>query len=102
MGLRSDMQEAISDGFADMGEDATFIPATGSVVVCKVLIDFNVLLQPSGMDAQVWERGTKIEALLADLGREPNRGEIFTVDGIAYTVQGIIENDGITVKMVVT
>ena len=40
------------------------------------------------------------------IGREPNRGETFTLDipaaGTIYTVQAPLENDGLTVKVVVT
>jgi hypothetical protein len=84
-----------------MGEAAIYTPSGGAAVACYVFIDFNVMLQPSGVDAQVWEQGTTIKALLSDITNEPNRGDVFVVDGVTYTVQAILENDGLAVKVVV-
>ena len=86
-----------------MGEAAVFTPAAGAPVDCHVFIDFNVLLQPEGAEAQVWEQGTTIKARLTEIGGEPSRGETFTLaGGIVYTVKDVLENDGLTVKVVVT
>lgn len=102
MGLRAVFAAALPDVFTEAGEDAVFTPAGGVPVDCHVFIDFNVMLQPAGVEVQVWQQGTTIEALLSEIGREPNRGETFTVDSVAYAVQAILENDGLTVKAVVT
>lgn len=108
MGLRGVFAAALPGIFTAAGETAVFTPATGSPVSCYVFINFNVDLQPSGMEVQVWERGTVIEALLTDsgegtaIGREPDRGETFTVAGTVYTVKATLENDGLTVKVAVT
>lgn len=102
MGLRAVFADALPGIFDAAGEDAVFTPTTGAPIPCKVFIDFSVMLQPSGVEAQAWERGTTIEALLSVIGREPNRGETFTVDSIVYTVKAILEDDGLTVKAVVT
>lgn len=113
MGLRAVFAAALPDLFAKAGEPAVFTPATGAPAPCNVFIDFGVELQPAGAEAQVWQLGTTIEALLSETVREPNRGEIFTVypdlasrtagtGGTAYTVQAPLENDGLTVKVVVT
>lgn len=103
MGLRAVFAAALPDIFDAAGEEAVFTPAAGDQIDCMVFIDFNVMLQPAGVETQAWQRGTTIEALLSVIGREPNRGETFTLaGGIVYTVQAIMENDGLTVKMVVT
>jgi hypothetical protein len=101
MGLRAVFAEALPGIFKAAGEEAIFTPATGDPIDCHVFIDFNVMLQPAGVETQIWERGTTIEALLSEIGREPNRGESFEVDDVEYSVQAILENDGLTVKMVV-
>lgn len=105
MGLRSTLAAALPDIFDAAGEDAVFTPAAGAAIPCKVFVEFNVMLQPAGVEVQVWQRGTTIEALLSEITREPNRGETFTLDipsdGTVYTVQAILENDGLTVKAVV-
>ena len=102
MGLRAVFAAALPGIFQAAGEEASFTPASGAAIPCMVFIDFNVMLQPSGVETQVWQRGTTIEALLSEIGREPNRGERFTVEGASYVVQAILENDGLTVKAVVS
>jgi hypothetical protein len=102
MGLRAVFAEALPGIFTAAGEAAVFTPSTGAPIPCFVFIDFDVELQPSGMEAQVWERGTTIEALLSVILKEPDRAETFTVDGVVYTVKSIAENDGLTVKCVVS
>lgn len=106
MGLRATFAAALPGIFDVAAEDAIFTPAAGAAIDCKVFIDFDVDLQPAGMEAQVWQRGTTIEALLSEIGREPDRGETFTLDipsaGTVYTVQAILQNDGLTIKAVVT
>ncbi len=102
MGLRAVFAAALPGIFQAAGEEASFAPATGAAIPCMVFIDFNVQLQPAGLETQIWQRGTTIEALLTEILREPDRGETFTVDGTTYTVQAILENDGLTVKAVVS
>jgi hypothetical protein len=46
--------------------------------------------------------GISIEALLSEIGQEPNRNDIFTVGAETFTVSSIIRNDGLTVEAVVT
>lgn len=101
MGLRSELQEALPDMFEAAGEAAVFTPAAGDPIPCQVFIDFNQVLEPDGYEGMSTQRGTIIEALLSDIGREPNRDETFTVDGVIYRVARPIANDGFTVKIAV-
>lgn len=107
MGLRKVFADALPGIFKAAGEAAVYKPLGGSDIPCMIFIEFNVDLQPAGVQTQVWMRGTVIEALLsdaADIGigtTEPDRGDTFTVDGKAYAVQEITANDGLTVTMVV-
>lgn len=102
MGIRSDIAAALPSFLAAKGESANFTPSVGAPIPCMVFIDFNVEFQPAGTETQVWERGTVIEALLSEIGREPDRGETFTLaGGIVYTVKAILANDGLSVKAVV-
>lgn len=94
---------ALRDIFASaLGSDATFTPQGGSLIGCSVIINRNVLLQPAGMDTQVFGRGTTIEAMLSEIITEPNRGDVFVVGAETFTVQSIESNDGDTVTMIVT
>lgn len=99
MGLRAIFAAALPGMFDAGGEDAVYTPAGGVAVDLKIFIDFNVMLQPEGISTQVWDRGTVIEALLSDMAAEPNRGDTFVYDSTTYTVQAILENDGLSVKM---
>ena len=96
------MLAALPGVLRDLGEAAVYTPYGGAAVACHVCIDFNVALEPDGMTTQAWQRATVIEALLSELGSvEPDRNATFLVDGVTYTVQRILENDGLTVKMAV-
>lgn len=88
--------------FNALGDAATFRPSGGAAVSCTVVITFNVMLQPTGIESQVWQGGTTIEALLSEITNEPNRGDVFVVRGVSYTVQAVLENDGVSVRVVVT
>lgn len=108
MGYRAMFADALLDPFSE-GEDALFCPVLGAPVPCKIFIEFNVKLQPMGLESQVWGRGTTIEALLSDapgigIGTvEPNRNDTFLWNGQTFKVQSILDNDDdFTVKMVVT
>lgn len=83
----------------DWGSAATFTPTGGAAIDCSVVLNKDVDLQPSGLDAQVWERGTTIDALIAEIISEPNRGDVFTVASVDYTVQSVLSNDGRFVKV---
>lgn len=94
--------QALTDVFDIVGVDATYNPAGGAPIACKVLLERDILLQPASMTAQVYERGTILEAILADIVTEPNRNDTFTVGLETFTVQAIDKNDGYTVRMIVT
>lgn len=95
--------QAVADMFNSViGENATFTPSGGAAISCRVILERSVLMQPSSMEAQVWERGTTIEAQLAEIIDEPNRGDTFAIGSETFTVQSIEENDGITIKVIVT
>lgn len=85
-----------------LGIDAVYTPLTGDPVPLRIMLNKNIVLQPSSMDTQVVELGTTIEAILADLGKLPVRGETFVADSDVYTVQSISRNDGEEVEVIVT
>lgn len=87
--------------FNRIGRDAVYQPVTGDPVSCKVVIERDVDLEPSGFSAQIWGKGITIEAILSELGKEPDAEETFTVDGITYTVLTVKENDGRFVIIIV-
>lgn len=101
MDFRTAMTRAAAKFYTRHGKPAVWTPAAGSAVDCHVFINFDVVLQP-GTDAQVWERGTTIEGLLSETITAPSRGDSFTVEETTYTVQELIENDGIKFTVQVT
>ncbi len=70
-------------------------------VSCNVIIDHDVILQPSDFDAQVVETGTTLEAIYSVVA-VPQKGSTFVADGKVYTVQRVQDNDKALIKMVVT
>jgi len=102
MEMRAAIAAEAAKFFARHGKTATFSPSAAPDIPCKVFINFDVDLQPAGLDAQVWEKGTTIDALLAETLTAPVRGEKFIVDAVEYTVQAILENDGIKISAQVT
>jgi len=100
MGLRSVFIEAFPGILDDAGEDSAFTPTLGDPIPSiKILIDFDVILQPSGIEPQTWIKGTVITAALSLFENTPRRGDIFTYAEVDYTVQSIIKNDGIEIQM---
>jgi hypothetical protein len=93
--------DALSDIInSELGEDAVYTPVSGAAKSIRVFIERNTSLQPTGFEGQVFERGTIIEALLADLGGEPDPGATFVVSGETYTVRTIEDNDDYIVRMI--
>lgn len=99
---------ALQDIFNSAVSDAaTFTPAGGVAIPCRVIVSRAVLLQPVGMEAQVYEHGITVEALLAVIGVEPKRGDVFVVNpdtagAETFNVQATDSNDGDSVVAVVT
>ena len=83
------------------GVDAAFTPLTGAPSSIKVVFAESMQLQPSGL-TQTWLQVKTIEYSLADLNREAMVGESFTIGGMRYFVQSIMNNDGYVVKAVVS
>ena len=86
----------------DFAYQAVYTPVSAfePVVSCAVLLDHDVILQPSSYDARVVETGSTITALYADVG-EPYAGSTFVVDGVTYKVSRITDNDMVFVTMAV-
>lgn len=99
--IETAFDKAAGDLFNRIGRDGVYQPVTGDPVDCKVVIEFDVDLEPLGFNAQVWGRGITIEAILSMLGKEPDAQETFTVDAIVYEVQTVQKNDGRFVTIVV-
>ncbi|MBF0395770.1 MAG: hypothetical protein HQK78_03285 [Desulfobacterales bacterium] len=90
----------VKDIFNAFGQDAIYMPISGKKRQVRVAIDYKTELQPSGQ-ASVYEIGTTMECILAEIGREPNRGDRFQIGNKVYKVDSIIQNDGRVVKMAV-
>lgn len=100
-------EEAAFDTMADdlfdqLGVDATFTPSAGDPVMLKVAFKSLLAMQPTGYETRSWQAENSIEFVLADIGREPNRGETFTVDSTSYRVEAVIENTGRFCSVAVT
>ena len=91
---------AATDIMEKLGASATFTPAVGDPVEdCHISIERDVELQPSGFDTEVYALGITVEALLSEVGGEPNRGDVFETETETFTVEAPISNDGTFVKV---
>jgi len=81
--------------------DAVYHPSSGDPVALRIHVRREQQLQPDGFTAEVQALATTVEAILEDLGKEPERGETFETPGETFTVKGIVSNDGKAVKVVV-
>lgn len=101
MGFFDDFKSSLKTGVENMfSVEAIYTPAHGTPVPCLVKLDHDVLLQPSGYDAQVIETGSTITAFVSDVG-EPESGGIFLIEGVTYEVARITDNDRFCVTMAV-
>ena len=102
IGIEKIINDALVNAFAsDVAVDATYTPATGDPVECRVIFEERGLYNPPGMEAQVFQRATTITARVDELGRIPVAEETFTIGSTTYTVQAPPEYDGVLAKMVV-
>ena len=102
IGIDKIINDALVNAFAsDVAVDATYNPATGDPVECRVIFEERGLYNPPGMEAQVFQRATTITARVDELGQIPLTDETFTIGLTTYTVQAPPEYDGILAKMVV-
>lgn len=89
-------------GELDFVKAATYKPAVGDPVACRARFKQELVEDRSDLGTNTWRNEKTVEAILADIGQEPDSGDVFTIDGTDYTVtRGPKENDGYTVKVVV-
>ena len=72
------------------------------LVACVTVLCEAVGRTPTMATYLAYEIGTEgitIEAMLKDLGREPDRDDTFVLAGTTYTVLAVIENDGRFVRV---
>lgn len=101
MTFAADIADDLGDIFTSDGEaeSATYTSMRGGgadPVSCLVFIYTGQLLQPAGLEGQVWEQGVRIEAMRSAVGI-PHRNDIFVADGTTYTVLGVSEFNDHTV-----
>jgi len=101
MSIEDIFDTAAEDIFDTLGVDATFTPSIGDPVEdIKVNLMRDTDFEPSS-SLQTWGSNIIIEAILDDLGKEPDKDETFTINLIVYTVQSVLENDGRFVRVMV-
>ena len=91
---------AIKDIFTKLGVDAVFTTGVTDTS-CKVDLLTGIQNEPFGVDANVWGNNITIEAILSEIGKEPDKDDTFTINEVIYTVQSVQENNGKTVKVAV-
>lgn len=100
MGFQDNIPGVHIRAFNQIAAPAVYTDTDLNETPCNIILDHDVILQPSSYDAQVVEPGSTIEALYSDVG-EPEKGATFVIDDTTYTVQRITDNDKVFVTMVV-
>jgi len=101
MGTTAIFAQAATDIMTQADTWATYTPSTGYPVTLRVKLSSVTNMQPDGFTTQTWPTMTILECLPSAAGKEPNRGETFTVGTTVYTVESVLENDGIFCKLAV-
>ncbi|MHC4361379.1 MAG: head-tail joining protein [Planctomycetota bacterium] len=84
-----------------LGKAATYTPSVGDPVSCTVHYENELTVTPGSFDIQAHGPLETIEGLLSELGREPDKGDQFTIGSDTYTVQTVLDNDGMFVLLAV-
>lgn len=99
------LDQATEDIFSVAGVDATFVPASGFPVACRVFVSDEAAIQPGGFEMGALSQVRNIEARLSELGTTPAEGDSFIVPKGPYSgtwkVGEELENDGISVKVAI-
>jgi hypothetical protein len=101
MSEENTFDDMAEDLFDTLGVYATYIPVTGDPVSCKINRTKDIDPQPIGFESQAWASADAIEYRLDEVGQEANRGDIFRISDVDYTVQAVIEGDERFVKVAV-
>ena len=76
-----------------LGETVTYTPSGGDPVSLNAIVDYNVT-PVEGLYGEVGERRNEITLRKTDVSGA-NRGDAVMVNAVAYTLQDLIEDDGI-------
>lgn len=90
--------------FDTFGVPVTYTPLTGAPIDnITALISCSLQTQPSGMGSETWGQHTTVELMLSDLpAGGPVRGDVVNDGSTDYILAAPMENNGQTVKWVVT
>jgi hypothetical protein len=96
-------EEALTDLMQTMPQPdgkAVYTPSGGAAIEdVDVVINRSVALQPVGHDAEIWEQGTTIDCLKSQTLQTPGPGDTFATLAETFTVQAVLENDGVFCKV---
>ncbi|MFA5458255.1 MAG: hypothetical protein WC119_10150 [Synergistaceae bacterium] len=101
MSIQTILDNAMTDLFNHVGQDATYTPVSGAALPCKVWVQNDVELQPFDFQGMAVEMTILIECLLSEVQAVPQRGSTFLVGTRTYTVQTVHKNDNRIVVLVV-
>lgn len=81
-----------------LGEDVTYVACGLAAVQIKAVVDFDIEI--IGPQAFVPELQTQIEALKTDVP-SPQKNDVFIYNDTTYTVDSVLSDDGIYVRVTV-
>lgn len=100
MTFADDIADDLGDIFTSDGEAVaatyTDLYTPAAAAPCTVIKHTGMLAQPSGLEAQVWAQGIRIEARRSEVGL-PHRDDTFVIGATTYYVLSVSEYDEHTV-----
>jgi hypothetical protein len=91
-------KQAADSLFRLLGRRVRFLPINGQEKTCRAIIVKGVSAEPSGFSSQVIDSQIQISFKKRDVGR-PQTGDQITINKDKFTVDRILEDDGLVVKV---
>ncbi len=99
MDLRALLIDVAAKAVDVAGSVVTYKPVVGDEREFKAIVEFDVLLQPGGVDAQTWPTGTVITTAWKFILQVPRKGDVFEMGAEQFTVTQLLLNDGYRVRV---
>jgi len=101
MTFNDDIASGLATIFTHAGTPATYTPTGGGdAVSCRVLVDSERVIQPSGFGFPAAAQSLTLEVQVAEVAAVAE-GDTFETATQTYTVMDELENDGITIMAAV-
>lgn len=100
MGFQNNIPGVHKLVFDQLWPSGVYNPVAGDPIECHVNVEYDAMIQPSDLNAEIVEIGITLEALYSSVSK-PDKNSTFIVDSKTFKVIRIQDNDRIFVTMIV-